>query len=127
LDPQLDQLHHALLHPRRGARRHPLACARARRLVHPSQGHARLPLGRYRETLEDEVRALARNLRGDGADVTVWDEDALHDAAVFAPVFGTEESYEGFKDGVKATLQALMGSAVVVRSISCTPDAETKV
>ncbi|WOO78173.1 Monoterpene epsilon-lactone hydrolase [Vanrija pseudolonga] len=60
------------------------------------------------ETLEDEVRALARNLRGDGADVTVWDdEDALHDAAVFAPVFGTEESYNGFKDGVKATLDKL--------------------
>ncbi|KAL1407954.1 hypothetical protein Q8F55_004751 [Vanrija albida] len=60
------------------------------------------------ETLEDEVRALARNLRGDGADVSVWDdEDALHDAAVFAPVFGTEESYQGFKDGVKATLDKI--------------------
>lgn len=61
------------------------------------------------ETLEDEVRALARNLRGDGVHVAFWDDvDGLHDAPVFTPLFGDESSFDGFAAGV-VELLAEMG------------------
>jgi acetyl esterase/lipase len=57
------------------------------------------------ETLVDEVRALVRNLRGDGVKATVYDDEGgLHDAPTFTPLFGTEESYKAFADGVNAVL-----------------------